>query len=146
MKWKTHHVVKNLMYRLLLSMRTLNFLEFFHVLRKLKRCTVFSIWWVRPHLHTPAHAPLVWCVQKIARATYVYDTHCLEYWNEENVRKNKNVKFNGWSFSLTFVKLSLAWMLYFHVWLQNKGKFLVWTEYYNQFGIIRHCEKDRNLT
>ena len=27
--------------------------------------------------------------------------------------------------SLTFVNLLLAWMLYFHVWLQNKGKFLV---------------------
>ena len=28
-------------------------------------------------------------------------------------------------------------MLYFHVWLQNKGKFLVWSEYYNQFGIYQ---------
>ena len=26
-------------------------------------------------------------------------------------------------------------MLYFNVWLQNKGKFLVYSEYYNQFGI-----------
>ena len=40
-------------------------------------------------------------------------------------------------FSLTFVNLSQAWMLYFFVWLQNKGKFLVWSEYYNQFGIYR---------
>ena len=32
-------------------------------------------------------------------------------------------------------------MLYFHVWLQNKGKFLVWSEYYNQFGIYQpSCE------
>ena len=38
-------------------------------------------------------------------------------------------------FSLTFVNHSPAWVLYFHVWLQNKGKFLVWSEYYNQFGI-----------
>ena len=38
-------------------------------------------------------------------------------------------------FSLTFVNLSLAWMLYFHVWIQNMGKFLIWSEYYNQFGI-----------
>ena len=37
------------------------------------------------------------------------------------------------SFSLTFVNLSLAWMLYFHVWCQNIGKFLVLSEYYNQF-------------
>ena len=28
-------------------------------------------------------------------------------------------------------------MLYFHVWLQNKRKFLVWSEYYNQFGIYQ---------
>ena len=26
-------------------------------------------------------------------------------------------------------------MLYFHVWLQNKGKFLVWIKYYIQYGI-----------
>ena len=40
-------------------------------------------------------------------------------------------------FSLTFVNLSLAWMLNFHVWIQNMGKFLVWSEYYNQFGIYQ---------
>ena len=36
---------------------------------------------------------------------------------------------------LTFVNLLLIWMLYFHIWCQNKGKILVWIEYYNQFGI-----------
>ena len=41
-------------------------------------------------------------------------------------------------FSLTFINLSLAWMLYLHVWLQNKRKFLVWSEYYSQFGIYQH--------
>ena len=40
-------------------------------------------------------------------------------------------------FSSAFVNLSLAWMFYFHVWLQNKGKFLVWSEYYNRFGIYQ---------
>ena len=35
---------------------------------------------------------------------------------------------------LTFVNFSLAWMLYFHVWLQNTGNLLVWSEYYDQFG------------
>ena len=40
-------------------------------------------------------------------------------------------------FSLTFVNISLAWMLYFHARLYNKGKFLVWKEYYNQFGIYQ---------
>ena len=28
--------------------------------------------------------------------------------------------------------------LYFRVWLQNKGKFLVWSEYYDHFGIYQH--------
>ena len=40
-------------------------------------------------------------------------------------------------FSLTFVNLSLDWMLYFHAWLQNKGEYVVWSEYYNQFGIYQ---------
>ena len=40
-------------------------------------------------------------------------------------------------FSSTFVNLSLALLFYFHVWLQNKGKFLVWSEHYNQFGIYQ---------
>ena len=40
-------------------------------------------------------------------------------------------------FSLTFVNLSLAWMLYIHVWIQNNGKFVVWSEYYDQFGIYQ---------
>ena len=31
-------------------------------------------------------------------------------------------------FSLTFANLLLAWILYFRVLLQNKGKFLVWIE------------------
>ena len=28
-------------------------------------------------------------------------------------------------------------MLYFHALHQNKGKFLVWSEYYDQFGIYQ---------
>ena len=40
-------------------------------------------------------------------------------------------------FSLIFVNLLLAWMLYFHERLQNKGKLLVWSKYYNQFGIYQ---------
>ena len=41
---------------------------------------------------------------------------------------------------LACVNLSLAWMLHFHELLQNKGKFLVWSEYYNHFGI---CQPSR---
>ena len=51
-------------------------------------------------------------------------------------RKNKNIKINN-CFSLTLVNLLLAWLLYFHVWHYNKGKFFVWSEYYNQFGIYQ---------
>ena len=40
-------------------------------------------------------------------------------------------------FSLTLVNLSLAWILCFHVWHYNKGKFFVSSEYYNQFGIYQ---------
>ena len=49
-------------------------------------------------------------------------------------KKNKNIKFNSWSF---LFNLLWAWLLYFHAWLQNKGKFLVWSEYYNHFGIYQ---------
>ena len=37
-------------------------------------------------------------------------------------------------FSLTLVNLSLAWMLYFHIWHYNKGKLFVSSEYYNHLG------------
>ena len=40
-------------------------------------------------------------------------------------------------FSLTIANLSLAWMLCFHIWLQNKGKFWVSHEYYNHFWIYQ---------
>ena len=40
-------------------------------------------------------------------------------------------------FSLMFVDLPLAWMLYFHLWLQNIEKFLGWSEHYNQLGIYQ---------
>ena len=41
--------------------------------------------------------------------------------NKMHEKKNKNIIFNSWSFfSLTFVKLLLAWILYLCVWLQKK--------------------------
>ena len=82
---------------------------------------------------------------KKTRAISVYDTHCLGYWNRENERKNKNIKFSSWwIFCLTFVNLLLAWMLYFHVWLLNKGMFLVSSEYYTQFGIYQTSRVSSN--
>ena len=83
--------------------------------------------------HTSTHATSLMSV-KIARATYVYDTHCLGQCNEKNERKQKHQIVDH--FSLTFVNLALAWMSHFYEWLQNKGKFLG-GEYYNQFGIYQ---------
>ena len=55
---------------------------------------------------------------------------------EQRKWKNKNINLIVDHFYLKpFVSLSLAWILYFHVWLQNKGKFSVWSQYYNHFGI-----------
>ena len=55
---------------------------------------------------------------------------------EQRKWKNKNTNLIVDHFYLKpFVSLSLAWILYFHVWLQNKGKFSVWSQYYNHFGI-----------
>ena len=65
-----------------------------------------------------------------------------------NLEKNKTCHFCLWCllsgneraktsnsivdhFSFTSVNLLLAWMLYFHVWLQDTDKFLVLREYYN---------------
>ena len=53
----------------------------------------------------------------------------------EERTKTSNLIFDH--FSLTLVNLLLVWMLYFYVWLQNKGKFFVQSEYYNQFGIYQ---------
>ena len=62
--------------------------------------------------HTQAHAPPVWCVLKIAGTTSVYDTYCLGHWNEENERKNKNIKLKRWSscFNIcsSFISLNVA--------------------------------------
>lgn len=39
--------------------------------------TVFPISCVGSHVHTPAHAPLVWCVWTIAGTSSTYVTYCL---------------------------------------------------------------------
>ena len=68
---------------------------------------------------------------------FYYNTFCIGHWNKENERKNKTIKLTSWSFSLMFVDLPLAWMLYFHLWLQNIEKCLGWSEHYNQLGIYQ---------
>ena len=99
---------------------------------------VFSIWCVRLHSRMPAHLPLAWC---LARTISVNVTYYLWNWNEENARKMKNIKLNGWSFdSWPF----LVWMLYFSVRVQYKGK--VWTEYYNQFSIYQTFSEKHGKT
>ena len=66
-----------------------------------------------PHGSTPSTSFM--CV-KAAHPNSVYNTYCLGHYNEENERKIKNTKsLNSYHFSLTFVNLLLAWMLYFCV-------------------------------
>ena len=62
--------------------------------------------------------------------------YCLGYWNEEN-EKTKTSNWIDDHFPLTFANISFTWMLYIHVWFQNKGKILIWWEYYNQCGIYQ---------
>ena len=69
--------------------------------------------------------------------TSIYDAYYLGHWNEENERRAKTSNLIVDCFLLTFINLLWAWLLYFHVLLWNKGKFLVWSEYYNQFGIYQ---------
>ena len=45
---------------------------------------------------------------------------CLRHWNKECQRKTKNIRLSNCVSSFFFTVLSLAWMLYFHVWLHNK--------------------------
>ena len=83
------------------------FFQFQHQLSIWPYCSVFSIWCMWLHVHTPAHTPLVWCVLKIACVTSVYDTYCLGHWNEESHGKNKNIKLNSWSFFFNFFNLNV---------------------------------------
>ena len=106
--------------------------------KALPNCIVFSIWCVRLHLRMPAHLPLAWC---LARTISVNVTYFLGNWNEENTRKMKNIKLNGWSFDSWPL---LVWMLYFSVRVQYKGK--VWTEYYNQFSIYQTFSEKHGKT
>ena len=50
-------------------------------------------------------------------------------------KRTKTLSLKVGHLSLIFVNLLLAWLLNFYVWLQNKAKFLVWSECHNQFGI-----------
>ena len=65
--------------------------------------------------NTSTHATTLIPVKK-ACDTSLYDTYCLAHLNKENERKNKNIKFNSWSFFFnlcyTFISLNvvLPWM------------------------------------
>ena len=93
--------------------------------------------------HASTRATSLKRVIKIAHTTSVYGTYCLGHWNEENKRKSKTSNLIVDHFSLTFFNFSLVWVLYFHAWLQNKGKFLVWSEYYARFFYKQHFFKQR---
>ena len=97
---------------------------------------VISIWCMQSHAHTLPHMPIVWHVSKL-HAPLMFMTLVWDIGTKKMKDRTKTSNWMGDHFSLTFVNLLLAWMLYFHVWLQNEGKLLVWSEYYNQFGIYQ---------
>ena len=77
------------------------------------------------------------CVNSLMRVKNKTRHFCLWYlWKWMKEQKTSRLIVDH--FSLTFANLSLAWMLYFHVWpqwLHNNRKFFVWSEYFDQFGI-----------
>ena len=74
------------------------------------------------HTHASIHTTSLMHV-KNNMFTFVYDAYCLGHWNKENARtKTSNRTFDH--FTLSFVNLSLTWILYFHVRLQNKRRIL----------------------
>ena len=82
--------------------------------------------------HNTTRATSLMCVKNSTGTLTVWST-AMKKMKERT--KTSNLIVNH--FSLILVNLLLAWMLYFYVWLQNKRKFLVWSEYYNQFGIYQ---------
>ena len=83
--------------------------------------TVIHLMHVIACTHASTCTTSLMCVKKTC--TSVYHT-CLGHWNEENERIKTSNRIVD-HFSLTFVKLLLTWMLYFHIWLQNKRKILI---------------------
>ena len=74
------------------------------------------------------------CVNSLMHVKNKMHHFCLWYlrkWKKEQKTSSLIVDH----FSLTFVNLSLAWMLYFQIWLHNNKKLFVWSEYFDQFGI-----------
>ena len=86
------------------------------------------------HTHFSIPATSLMCVKNITHHFCLW--HLLSGTLEQRQQKKEQlIILIVDHFSLTFVNPLLAWMLYFHVWLQNKAKVLVWRKYYNQFGI-----------
>ena len=84
-----------------------------------------SIWCEQFHADTPIHATSMMCVQNNMYHFCLYDTYCLGHCDEEDKERTKTSNWILDQFSLSFVnKPLLTWMLYFHVWLQNKWKIL----------------------
>ena len=101
--------------------------------RTIRSCLLLTKEEMRPSLLHLMHAilcthartlatSLMMCVLN-SKCYFYYDTYRLGHWNETNERsKTSNLMIDH--LLLTFVKTLVAWMLYFHVWLQNKGNIL----------------------
>ena len=118
---------------LLLFFLNIFYLGLMMLKQRIYRLSQFSIWCVRSHMHMPAYVLLVWYVSKIACTTSVFVWEIVTKKIKERTKTSNSIV----DLFLVFVNLLLAWMLYFHVWFQNKRKFLVWRESYNQFGIYQ---------
>ena len=79
------------------------------------------VWWMwKKHLSLLLMTPIVWDIE----------TKNLK----ERTKTSDLIVYHVY---LTFFNLSLAWILYFHVWLQKKVKFLIWSENCSQFDIYQ---------
>ena len=104
-----------------------------HISESKHPSVVVSIWCKQSHTHFSIPSTNLMCVKNITCHFCLW--HLLSGTLEQRQKKEQLIILIVDHFSLTFVNPLLAWMLYFHVWLQNKAKVLVWRKYYNQFGI-----------
>ena len=86
--------------------------------------------------HPNTHATTLMCVKNSTPFLFM-TLIALDTGAKKTKQRTKTSNLIVGHFTLTFVNFSIAWMLYFHVWLQNKEKFLVWDECYNQFVIYQ---------
>ena len=112
-------------------------LDLFFLIFKERQSSPFDVCdWLHTHTHTSTHATSLMHV-KSSMCHFCLWRLCCGTLEQRNQRRAKTLNLIVDHFSLTFVNLSLAWMLYSYIWLQNNEKFLFWSECCNQFGIYQ---------